>query len=151
MVKRILLSLDGLEMAEKAIEIAELQAKTFDAELYILRVISPLAKTYRAGKASVSAIKSAERELQLIAHGYLEAIEDQIRRRGLNVQATTRYGLPHTEIIQFAKNNKIDMIVMAKRGESGVTRWLLGSITDHVVRGSSIPVLVVPVKHNVNK
>lgn len=47
------------------------------------------------------------------------------------------------QIIQYAETNPVDMIVMSKRGESGLSRWLMGSVADRVVRGANVPVLIV--------
>jgi nucleotide-binding universal stress UspA family protein len=80
-----------------------------------------------------------------MAQDYLDDKVEQLSSNGLNVQAAMRNGQPYEIIIQYATKNKIDLIVMARRGESGLTRWLIGSVTDHVVRASPIPVLVVPV------
>jgi nucleotide-binding universal stress UspA family protein len=145
MIKRILLTLDGSPLAEEAIQPAVLHAKAHEAELHILRVVSPLTKSYRAGKASLSAIESAERDIKLLAQDYLDDTSEQLASQGLKVQTAMRHGQPHEMIIQYAAKNEIDLIVMARRGESGLTRWLIGSVTDHVVRASPIPVLVVPV------
>ncbi|MGD8865032.1 MAG: universal stress protein [Anaerolineales bacterium] len=145
MIKRILLTLDGSPLAEEAIHPAILHAQAHEAELHILRVVSPLTKSYRAGKASLSAIETAERDLKFMAQDYLDDKVEQLSSNGLNVQAAMRNGQPYEIIIQYATKNKIDLIVMARRGESGLTRWLIGSVTDHVVRASPIPVLVVPV------
>ena len=44
----------------------------------------------------------------------------------------------------FTEQNEIDLVVMCTRGQTGPARWLLGSVTDHVVRSSPVPVVVVP-------
>lgn len=145
MIKRILLTLDGSPLAEEAIPQAVQQATAHQAELYILRVVSPLAKSYRAGKASLSAIETAERDLKVIAQDYLDEKAKELDAQGVKVQTGMKYGQPYEMILQYAAKNAMDLIVMARRGESGLTRWLIGSVTDHVVRASSVPVLVVPV------
>lgn len=144
MFKRILLTLDGSKMAEQALQLAVNHAKFFQSELILFRVINPLTKSYRAGLGSISAIERAEENLRLMANEYLEEIAENLREDGLEVKVATRIGVPYKEIISFSNQNDIEMIVMCTRGESGFTRWLLGSITDHVIRGSHIPVFVVP-------
>ena len=145
MAKRILLTLDGSEMSEQALPVAIEFAKIFESELYLLKVINPLAKSYRTGLATVSAIQNAEEQLRVLANDYLEIIANKVRDVGIPVKIFSLIGVPYKEIIQFSEKEGIDFIVMCTRGESGVTRWLLGSITDHVIRGSRIPVIVVPV------
>ena len=145
MAKRILLTLDGSEMSEQALPVAIEFAKIFESELYLLKVINPLAKSYRTGLATVSAIQNAEEQLRVLANDYLANIANKVQEVGIPVKIFSLIGVPYKEIIQFSEKEGIDFIVMCTRGESGVTRWLLGSITDHVIRGSRIPVIVVPV------
>ena len=57
-------------------------------------------------------------------------------------------GSPHVEIVQFAEGNQVDLIVMSTRGQSGLSRWLMGSVADRVVRGASVPVLLVRASKN---
>lgn len=149
MHKRILLTLDGSEISEQAIPKAVELARCFNAQLYLIRVISPLAKSFRVGMAPVSAVMSAEEQLMSLADKYLERILDNLAGEGLEIQAATRLGIPYKEIINFAAENRVDLIIMSTRGESGFTRWLLGSNTDHVIRGTTIPVYIVPAVNNV--
>jgi nucleotide-binding universal stress UspA family protein len=53
-------------------------------------------------------------------------------------------GTPHDQILTYAETNDIDLIVICTRGQSGfLSRWLMGSVSDRVVRGARVPVLVV--------
>jgi len=144
MAKQILLTLDGSEMSEQALPVAIEYAKIFESELYLLRVINPLAKSYRTGLATVSAIQNAEEQLRVLAIDYLENVANKVREVGIPVKIFSLIGIPYKEIIQFSEQEGIDLIIMCTRGESGITRWLLGSNTDYVIRGSRIPVIVVP-------
>jgi len=58
-------------------------------------------------------------------------------------QMVTIEGRPHWQIIQYAEINQMDLIVMCTRGQSGLSRWLMGSVSDRVVRGANVPVLMV--------
>jgi nucleotide-binding universal stress UspA family protein len=144
MVKRIMLTLDGSTMSEQALPFAIEQAKLYGSELYMLRVINPLAKSYRTGLSSVSVIQNAEEQLRELANDYLENIAKKVRNEGIQVKIFSLIGVPYKEIIDFSEQERIDLLIMCSRGESGISRWLLGSITDRVIRGSRIPVLVVP-------
>jgi nucleotide-binding universal stress UspA family protein len=146
MFKQILLPLDGSEMSEQALRYAVQIAENFQAQLTILRVMVPLAKSYRGGSASISVIESAENEIRNIILEYLKDLEAKIEMRNIPVRTVLREGNPSQQILQFIDKNKIDLVVMSTRGETGVTRWLLGSVTDHVVRGADVPVVVVPAK-----
>jgi nucleotide-binding universal stress UspA family protein len=59
------------------------------------------------------------------------------------VRVATVEGSPHVNITEFAEANEVDLIVMSTRGQSGLTRWLMGSVADRVVRGATVPVLLV--------
>ena len=144
MYRRILATLDGSDLAEQALSTALTLVEQFESELFLLRVVMPLPKSYRAGAASVAAIDAAESDAVQKAADYLEGMAAGIREKGLAVQVAARFGNPPKAIIEFVQRNQIDLLVMCTRGQTGPARWLLGSVTDHVVRGSSIPVVVVP-------
>ena len=144
MFKRILIALDGSTMAEKALSTALVLAEQFGSELFLFRVVIPLPISYRAGAASAAAIELAEREAVLEAADYLDGLAAGIKEKGFGVRVATRLGNPSKDIIEFAEQNQIDMLVMCTRGQTGLARWLLGSVTDHVVRSSPVPVVVVP-------
>jgi nucleotide-binding universal stress UspA family protein len=144
MNKRILLALDGSATAEQALPVTIEQVKKFQSQLHLLRVIRPISKSYQTGMASHSAIEKTEEELRLMAEEYLQKLAAELENEGIEVQIATRMGIPYKEIINYADQNQIDLIVLCTRGESGFTRWMLGSNTDHVIRGTRVPVLIVP-------
>jgi nucleotide-binding universal stress UspA family protein len=146
MYKRILATLDGSALAEQALSTALSLVEQFESELFLLRVVMPLPKSYRAGAASAAVIEAAERDAVQEAADYLDGIAAGIREKGLTVQVAARFGNPSKAIIEFAQQNQIDLLVMCTRGQTGPARWLLGSVTDHVVRASSVPVVVVPAR-----
>lgn len=140
MYKRILIPLDGSPLAEQALPHAIAQAERFQAELVLLRVFVPLP---RRPFLPEGALKRAEEAMNVLAYEYLERVAAAVQEHNIPVQVVTTEGRPHLEITQFAETNQVDLIVMATRGESGVSRWLLGSVADRVVRGASVPVLLV--------
>jgi nucleotide-binding universal stress UspA family protein len=149
MFKRILVTLDGSPLSEQALEKAVQIAETSQAELTLLRVVTPLLKSYRAGMATMSAIETTEKQLVEMAQTYLDDIAAGIREKELSVHTVTELGTPYRKIVNYVEERDIDLVVMSTRGETGLTRWLLGSVTDHVVRGVSIPVLVIPVRGDI--
>jgi nucleotide-binding universal stress UspA family protein len=146
MYKRILITLDGSIMAEQALSTALVLAKQFQSELFLLRAVVPLPVSYRAGSATAAAIEAAERDAALEAAAYLDGLAAGIREKGLAVQVAARIGNPSKAIFEFVEKNEIDLLVMCTRGQTGPARWLLGSVVDHVVRTSPIPVVVVPAR-----
>ena len=144
MFKQVLVTLDGSSLAEQALPKAVQVAESFGAELTLLRVVNPLLKSYRAGAAIVADIEQEEKYLLEEALNYLNDLAATIREKDIVVNTITVLGRPYQEIVKYPEEKDIDLLVMSTRGETGLTRWLLGSVTDHVIRGVSVPVLVVP-------
>ncbi len=140
MYKRILLALDGSPLAEQALPHAIALAEQFQAELVLLRVLVPLARPPTLADA---ALQRAEEATMDFVREYLERVTVQAQERGIEVQAVTIVGRPHVQIIQYAETNQIDMVVICTRGQSGLSRWLMGSVSDRVVRGVGVPVMLV--------
>jgi nucleotide-binding universal stress UspA family protein len=146
MVSRILITLDGSDLAEQALPTALSLARQLGSELFLLRVVMPLPKSYRAGVASVAAIEAAENDAVQEASSYLDSLAVGLREQEFSVQVAARFGNPAKVIVDFLQPNEVDLLVMCSRGQTGPARWLLGSVVDHVIRGSSIPVVVVPAR-----
>ncbi len=140
MYQRILVPLDGSKLAEQALSHAALHAEQFGAKIILLMVLEPLHELSMAGRG---AVRSAEAESARLAERYLESIAAGLREQGLQVQTGTVAGKPYLEIIRSAEERQIDLIVMSTRGHSGLSRWLLGSVADRVVRGATVPLLLV--------
>jgi len=154
MYDRILLALDGSPLAEQALPHAIAHAERFEAELVLLRVLEPLRLSSAVSPAAMERAEQEARRLVTIEAGqerprflvqeYLESIAARVEEHGVPVRAVTVEGRSHQEIIRFAESNQIDLIVISSRGASGLSRWLMGSVADRVVRGARMPVLLVP-------
>ena len=140
MYKRVLIPLDGSSLAEQALPHAVAQAKQFHAELILLRVVEPFA---HARGMSLADLEQIRQQTRIWADEYLERIAADIQQQEVLIRKVTIDGRPHTEIAEFAENNQVDLIVMSTRGQSGLSRWLMGSVADRVVRGANVPVLLV--------
>jgi nucleotide-binding universal stress UspA family protein len=140
MYKLILLPLDGSPLAEQVLPHAIAIAERFQSELVLLRVLIPLS---RPPTTTEAALQRAEEAAAVFAREYLERVAADVQERGIAVRMVTIGGRPHWEIIQYAETNQVDLIVMSTRGESGLSRWLMGSVSDRVVRGANVPVLMV--------
>ena len=73
-------------------------------------------------------------------------VADRAAERGVPAETAVERGVPHEAILEYAAENDADAIVMATHGRTGVERFLLGSVTERVVRRSPVPVLVVRVE-----
>ena len=140
MHKRILIPLDGSALAEQALPYAIAQAQRFEAELVLLRVLAPLPSAPLLGEVARSRAKASS---NVLAREYLERVVASVQEHDIPVQVAITEGHPPVEIVRFAEANEVDLIVMCTRGHSGFSRWLLGSVADRVVRGASVPVLLV--------
>ena len=140
MYKRILIPLDGSALAEQALPHALAQARHFEAELVLLRVLAPLPSPPLLGEVARSRAKASS---NVLAREYLERVVARVQEHGIPVRVATVEGSPRVNIAEFAEANVADLIVMSTRGQSGLSRWLMGSVADRVVRGAAIPVLLV--------
>jgi len=66
-----------------------------------------------------------------------------LRDKGVKVRSQVLLGDPAEEIIDYAENEGVDLIVMCSHGASGIRRWVFGSVTEKVLRGTATPVLVI--------
>ena len=114
--------LDGAPLVEAILRSAGAFAKAMDADITLLRVV-------------------ASATLQNAASVYLETVADQFEGRFEGANADQCRGQPGVAILAAAKP-PIDLIAIEKHGRSGVSSLLLGSVTEKVIRGSHLPILV---------
>ncbi len=77
------------------------------------------------------------------ADRYLDKIQRRFEKKGIHTRTEVLLGKPAEAIVSYADHNKVDLIIMASHGRSGVSRWASGSVADRVFRGTCIPVLMV--------
>jgi nucleotide-binding universal stress UspA family protein len=140
MHKRVLLPLDGSTMAEQALPYAVEQAERFRSELILLRAISPMLPGTGLSPLELGWVQEQAGDW---ARDYLESVATHVRTRGVPVKVVIIRDPPHEAITHFAETNGVDLIVICSRGQSGPSRWLMGSVADRVVRGATVPVLLV--------
>jgi nucleotide-binding universal stress UspA family protein len=133
---RLLVPLDGSATSETALDgVAEL-AQAFNAVVVLVMVLTPaLGITMRVEDAP-SMPDAAE------AATYLARKQRELAAVGVRVQRVIRMGDPATQILACAEEHGADLIALATHGRSGLRRWLLGSVTEKVLRASDVPVLV---------
>lgn len=139
--RRVLIPLDGSPLAEAIIEYSIRIGQIMDAEYTLLRVVDPAV--LGVPMADEDAIDPAALQpLQYRAQTYLDRQCDELRARGLRVDAIVTVGVPATAILGYARAHSMDLIAMATHGRGGFSRLLLGSVADKVLRGSSTPLLL---------
>jgi nucleotide-binding universal stress UspA family protein len=155
MFANILVPLDGSALSEHALPMAQHLARSSPTSLHLLKVISLRPELEKAlldsGEASVTVLELARDAAQRLhdaqtAHGqaYLAGLAGPLQQAGLQVTTAVREGAADEQIVAYAQEHAIDLIVMSTHGYSGFKRFFLGSITDRVLRAGQTRVLVVP-------
>ena len=150
MYKRMLVPLDGSEMAEVALPYSEELAEKLDSEVILINVRAPGEdpdnpehRLYLSKMAAT--IEQNIRKSSDIPPGRKIKVESFIiGSSGLLTHAAE-------EIVDYAEKENISLIVMATHGRTGIKRWALGSTTDKVVRASKSPVLLIRANTGVRK
>ena len=142
MFDRILIPTDGSDPARPAVEMALDLAETHDATLHVLYIVDQPTTVSGVGEG-VSSLDDLLDALEERGQQATKAVVEQAREREIATTAAVRRGNPHDDILSYAEDHDIDVIVMGTHGRTGVKRALLGSVTENVVRHSEIPVLTV--------
>jgi nucleotide-binding universal stress UspA family protein len=141
MYKRILVPLDGSELAKMALDEAEKLAKTFDAEIILFQVV-PFMPIYGSPELVTPLIVDEKQKES--AEKYLVNLGEELKKKGLRTAATVRTGQQvAVEIIDFAKEVGVDLIIMCTHGRSGISRWVMGSVALKVVTRAETPILLI--------
>jgi nucleotide-binding universal stress UspA family protein len=141
MYKKILVTLDGSELAKTALDQAEKLAKNFDAEIILFQVV-PFMPIYGSPELVTPLI--VDEKQKEAAEKYLANLAEEMKKRGLRVAAMVRTGQQvAVEIIDFAKEAGVDLIVMCTHGRSGISRWVLGSVALKVLARAETPILLI--------
>jgi len=149
MFKKILVCLDGSELAEQILPYAVEEALHFQSKLVLFQVVpEPVAFSPGIpGAASVpirtdTMLEEAKKALNE-ARDYLEDIATPLRKKGIQVEAVSILGGAGEAILSYAEGNNINLITIATHGRSGLRRGVFGSVADYVLRESGLPMLVI--------
>ncbi len=143
-VQRILVPLDGSELAELALIPAQDLARFHRASLVLVQVVEPVevyAEGYVYGEAY--APLPATEELEKLAREYLDQVAQQLRSQGFETEQVVLRARAPEGIVQASRDHGVDMVVMTTHGRSGLSRWVFGSVAEKVVRLSPCPLLLV--------
>jgi len=141
-VQRILVPVDFSDSSAAALKAAIKLARAFDAKILALHDIHDPAEApgfYVSRKAG----KKVFRNMEESATQMMDAFAAKRLRKYEKHECHVRSGIPATQILQFARSQKVDMIAMGTHGRSCLDRLMLGSVADRVLRGSTCPVLIV--------
>jgi nucleotide-binding universal stress UspA family protein len=138
-LRRIMLPLDGSELAQQALPVAVELAAAAQAELVLFQAVAPVVEAYPYPPLP-SDVQLALRDK---ACQDFEILAGQLRRQAIAVTPVVALGYPAEAIVDEAERREVDLIVMATHGRGGLYRWALGSIADKVLHASSTPLLLV--------
>lgn len=139
MYDAVLIPTDGSETAAAAVREGVGLAALSGATVHGLYVVD----TRDYNTLSESKWLSLEAGLEAEAEAALSALEDAAEAAGVDVTTAVRRGVPQTEILAYADDHDVDVVVMGTHGRTGLDRVLLGSVAESVLRQASTPVHVV--------
>ena len=144
MYKKILVPLDGSELAECVLPHVESIATKYGAtSIMLLRVIDSYVWSATYAYLDESFRKEADEKHEKAAKEYLDEVASRIDLAGIEVQKELINGSPADSIAEYVTKNDVDLIAIATHGRSGVSRWAWGSVADKVLRSACVPVLMV--------
>lgn len=143
--KKILCPIDFSDYSYDALEYAKDIAKTYNSKLYVLHIIyEPADFTgFYVPHISFDKIRS---EIESGAKKIMTEVKEEKLKDISGAETMIIFGVPSDEIVRFAKDKEIDLIVIGSQGKKGIEKMVFGSTAEKVVRKATCPVLVIKPK-----
>jgi nucleotide-binding universal stress UspA family protein len=141
----VLAALDGSKLAEGCIGPAAAIAERVGGDLRLVRAYEPPVAGVSVD-APYGELELTRRHLREEAQQYLDRKAAGLREEGITVALDVVAGPADRALVKLSRRWPASLLVIGTRGRSGLTRWVLGSVTDKVIRSSGRPVLVIPPK-----
>jgi nucleotide-binding universal stress UspA family protein len=140
-MEKLLLASDRSEFSEGAIREAINLAKTCSSKLYVISIAEAPELTEFADSYPLVAVE----KLEMATRQHLEEVKDMVEKEGVVCEIIQRRG-PETYkyIVDEAAKNNVEMIIMGRRGRTGITRLMMGSVTAKTIGHAPCKVLVIP-------
>ena len=138
-IKSILCPLDFSDASRNALRYASEFAKSMGSKIMLLNVIEPRPM---AADMTLNYIP-LEEDLEKAAREDLEPIVEELKAKGIDVQVDVMIGTPAEVILQQSIDFDASLMIMGSHGKTGLSRLLMGSVAEAVVRKAGIPVLIV--------
>jgi len=146
MYNHIMVPLDGSELAECVLPHVIFIAKADPGrQITLVRAVPPL-KIYSAefeGSVAVPEMQRIEEQSMANARDYLDKQAALLKEKGVNAAVSVIFGDVLDVLTDFAEKNKVDLIIIATHGRSGISRWVWGSVADRILRSARVPVLMI--------
>lgn len=141
---KILVPTDFSENGQWALKYAAALAEKFNSELHLLHVLQNVFPQYAPEPGVIFASTGDfEKELRAAAQASLQKVADSDLVKGKKSVQKIREGQPFVEIVKYAREELIDLIVLGTHGRTGLVHVLLGSVAERVVQKAGCPVLTV--------
>ena len=142
-LNKILVPTDFSEFSKHALKYGCEFAAKFESDLHLLHVLQDLVAMVPEPGLAFPPPGNYIQDLKDDADRALQDLPGPLWKGGGSLKRTTREGPPFLEIVRYAKDNDIDLIVLGTHGHSGLAHLLLGSVAEKVVRKAPCPVLSV--------
>lgn len=154
--RRIVVALDGSERAEQILPVVSPIARAFDSSVTLLRAVDPVQPPIIWGDMSghvasgvpYEDLLQAARQEQTDAATYLVEQQKQLQDVGLTVNSERLEGSAAETILEYARNERANLIGLTTHGRGGLGRVVFGSVAEAVLRASPCPVLLVRVQED---
>lgn len=142
--RRIMVPLDGSDVAASILDQATTFARLTDSELVLVSILQPIPILIPPFLWPPERLTDSPEQRELTTRRYLEEVKQDLRGAGLEVTSLVRESSKVArEILRLATEQECSLIAMATHGASGLDRVMLGSVADQVVRHADIPVLLL--------
>lgn len=138
-IKKILCPTDFSDASKNAVRYANEFARTMNAEVIFLHVVEPRPITTDMSVAYLP----IETDLEKAAEEDLTALLEEEKDKGISAEKIVLVGQPAETIIEQSKVYDVDLIILGSHGRAGLTRLLMGSVAEAVLRKSPCPVLII--------
>lgn len=143
-IRRVLAPVDFSDFSMLAVQYAADLATAYGATLAVLHVLDEMAqKSAFAPSGGVPAFVPQSDELARKTQHKLDELITRLNYDAVNIETFMVIGSPAQKIVQFSESHSVDLVVMASHGHTGIKRWLLGSVTEKVVRTAPCPTFTV--------
>jgi len=144
MFNKILVPLDGSELAECVFPYVEDIARKRDSRVEAVFVVEHYEMPFHGGVAfNEENLRAIERSAKKSAEQYMSTVKQRLLSKGIEVNTVVLEGKIADSLVDYASNNGFDLIVMATHGRSGLARWVVGSVADKILHCSTVPMLLI--------
>jgi len=143
----VLIPLDGSPLSKEVLERTITFGKMMPIEYTLFQAINPVIFGYMPGTYAPALDEQTLEQWRADGRASLEQVADHLRAEGLTVHTEVVIDQPAVAILDYVRHHNVDLIAMATHGRSEVSRLLLGSVADKIVRGSNVPVLLYRPQH----